>query len=542
MATPFDDWTIDDAHKHLEQERKTIPTAKEAARYYEGDHWQEGAGWAGPTPLIPNSGGSEIDARRADTPTAITAGRDINADTWAQIRRGFVSRNVIAEVVDRHVDGVLGRRHKWRVVLRRPLGDGEQPREDEQTLIDEAEAVLEEWIEERRLDQDEHKAAQVLLYGGRAALRLFVPSDERAENGEIPIAPVAESMRRIYLHAPPAGQAMIHTHPNSQRRVAIYAYRDENEQERAEISYLDGEQTILRVLGEDSNPDPAPLALGRRLTMFEMQRPSLIGRPVIQQQKSLNLAYTMLGRNVVLGGFLERVLLNAQVNGRYERAADGSLKYVIDEIPIGAGKTTNVVGIEAEDALGRRTVTQPDVKWRDPVPVGTFADSIDIHYAAILGETNQMHYLIAGDAAVSGYSRETAMSAHLTSLLRTKQSADRSYSWALETALTMAALFAGEPGRYAALRVAADASVDPGPISAEMIRVTADLYLRGLLDLQTALEWIGVEDPDQVKRAIEAEADEKARRDTAAAAQVLINAQTNANSNGAGVTATNGTA
>jgi len=67
-------------------------------RYYNGDHWQNGAGWSGPMP-------SKLD------PTY--------AIVLSQVRKAFRSTNKIKEVVRRHTLAVVGKEPAWYFIDRK---------------------------------------------------------------------------------------------------------------------------------------------------------------------------------------------------------------------------------------------------------------------------------------------------------------------------------------------------------------------------------------------------------------------------------------
>lgn len=488
MPTPFSEWDIEDAKIAAQLPKKR---AEELASYraaLDGDLFQDWSWWIGPIPP-------------ADDPDALTVKQEIE--------RGFVSRNVLGEVVGRHVNGTLGRDIKWQLVPRRKLGDGEQPTSDEQALIDEAVDLLDEWVEARKLQQDYDDVGETLLVAGRAYQRLFVAPGEVGEDGSVPTSDLATSLGRVYVSFPQPGEAALYTDPRSQRQCSVYLYREvegdrpsqtqnQDGDERAELTYLDGDNTVVRILSRDGDVSDGEYSypLGRRLLLSEMRRKPLLNPQVASQQKLLNLALTMKERNVILGGFLERVAINAQMDGTFETDGDGRRRFVPNAIPVGAGAMTTLTGYVIEDDNGRQTITTPNMLWREPVSVETFLATERSAYHAILAECHQLHYAMSDDATASGTSRQTAMSAYLIDLLQTKKQVDAGWAWLLETALALAAVLSGEPGKFDGLRVVAEASVDPGPISSEMITTTSNLVREGHLSHRTGLVWMGVDDPD----------------------------------------------
>lgn len=508
MATPFDDWTLEDAKTVAQLSAADREAHASYRAFVAGDHWQAWRGWIGPVP----------DATDPDA-----------ARVREEIQRGFVSRNAIGECVRRHVNGVLGRDVKWSVTVRREMGAGETATGAEQTLIDEATGLLSEWVDARTLNQAYDVACKDLLSVGAVYQRVFVPPGELDERGAVPVADLATSLARIHVMFPVPGEAVLYTDPRTQQKCGVYLYRAERQErpslqrgdpgeERAELTYLDGDETVVRVLGPDgpvSVDEQADYryALGRRLFIAALRRDALVSEPVVSQQKLLNLAATMKERNVILAGFLERVAINAQMNGTFETGADGRKSFVPAPLPVGAGALTTLTGYMVESDDGRRTLATPNMLWRDPVAVTTFLDTEDSAYRAILGECNQLHYAMSGDATASGVSRTTAMAAYLIDLLQTKQQVDQAWSWLMETALSLAAVLAGQPGYFDDLRVSAEATVDPGPISVEMMRAAMDLTGgQPLLSVRTAQGWVGVEDADSEAQQMAAEAEESAQR------------------------------
>lgn len=500
--TPFDTWSLADARIAAQLSNEDSTRLDSYRKFCKGDHFQAWEGWIGPTPLE-----SDTDA----------------ATVRAEIERGFVSRNCLGEVIGRHTNGILGRNVKYSVTPNRELADGEQPTSDEQGRIDEATALLKEWVKVRKLNQEYDKLCDNLLIAGTAYQRPFVAPGEINERGIVPQADLATSLGRVYFNFPLPGEAVVWTDPRTQAKCSIYLYREvtssrpsvvanQQGEERAELTYLDGDQTIIRIVGGTEGVTEFSYPLGKRILMSDMNRRPLLNPQVVSQQKLLNLALTMKERNVILGGFLERVATNAQFNGSYETLADGTRRFVADVLPVGAGAMTTLTGYILRDAEGNESIASPNMLWRDPVPVATFLDTERSAYEAILAECNQLHYSMSGDATASGESRQVAMAAYLIDLLQTKQQIDAGWAWLLESALALAAVLSGQAGRFDDLRVSAEASVDPGPISTEMLTAIISLWREGLLSKRTSLVWAGVDDPDSELAAIATEEAERAEQ------------------------------
>lgn len=470
--------------------------------FYAGDHWQDGGGYVGPRPAAGEAGyGTVMD----------------------EIARAFVARNAVAEVVDRHVNGVLAHAVRWTLTPRRAMKAGEQPTADEAALADEAAAALAAWLEEAEVQQRMRQAAATAMLHGRGALRLFVPPGERNEAGMIERADLAASLGRIHVDQPWPEQATVVRERRSQQPLSIYLWREPADdwgaetasgERNAELSFVaeDG-ATVITVLHagapasgrrSETAPEEYRLPLGGRLIVHEMRRPALITAPVRSQQRLLNLAWTMMQRNVVLGGFLERTLLNAQLPGRFEME-NGVQRFVPEEIRVGAGAINSIVGVESHDRDGNTMRATPGIVYRDPVPVTTFTETAQEAYTAILQETHQLHYAIAGDATSSGEARRQAMADFILDLATTADQVESMWRWLLETALAMACAFAGVGGRYDGLRVTAAARVDAGPMATEDRRVILDLMSEGRLSWRTGLLALGYEDAEAEIAQVEEE-------------------------------------
>lgn len=519
MTTPFDDYTFAKAQSRIPADRDSlytdippeggaIPSGYAAnKRLYAGDAWLDGLGWLGPRP---------------------SAGEADAASVLLEIRRAFVSKNAVKEVVNRHRGGVIGQEPQWKLTVRRALGkvtevqdDGttkevdEQPTEAEQALIAEAEAALTEWWDERGAHGELKRATVAVLLAHRGLLRLFVPPGLLI-NGSVPRADLTTSMGRVYLHAPDPTQATVTTDAATQQQAGIYVYADEEadkqKNERAELVYLDDlGRTVIRILGGEQEDAAAPLDLGGHLTIYELERDALITPQVRQLQALLNMALTMLARNSVLGGFLERILLNVQLPGHYE--GEGlDRRFIPDTFRVGAGTTNALMGATYTDEQGMTRMASPSVVYRDPVPVVTFVDTKREAYMGILEETDQLHALISGDATASGESRKQARADFKTSLLDTQAELNQAGRWLLETVLAMGAAFSGQPGRFAELRAVFECRLDTGPISSDDQREVRENVKAGLLSEETGMAEIGVQDVDAEKAKIAEERDARMAR------------------------------
>jgi hypothetical protein len=488
MATPFDNLTIAKAQERV---GAAVQPGEEKNRlFYDGDHWQGGSGWIGPLPDPSEANAAQV---RLD------------------IERGFVGENKVREVVQRHLNGAVGHTPQWTLGVRRALAEGEGPTEQEQALIAEGEALLRQWWDWRGTHNVVKDAVVDLLLAGRVPLRLFVPAGELNEQGQIPRAEPDEAIWYVYAEALKPAEATVFTDRRTMQDCGVYVYEDESSSTTmAELSYLDGEETVLRIVSNDSKTETR-MPLDEALQIYEMRREALIGEQVRQQQKLLNLAKSMEARNVVVGGFLERVLLNAQLPGRWELDEQtGRETFVPGAFRIGAGTTNFLAGVPIVDAEGNTTgYANPDVVYRDPVPVDTFEATALSAYRSILEEAHQVHALIAGDATPSGESRRQAVFDFAMSLMDTAEAVERAVRWLLETTLALAAHFAGQSGRYDELRASVTCRIDVGPISAEEMKALVEVVGARLMSQRTAMARLGIDDPAAEEQQIEQEQEQQ---------------------------------
>lgn len=486
MATPFDSLAIAQIQQAIQ--KATPADYAPNMLFYSGDHWQNGLGWCGPQPPI---------------------GDPAAATVLAEIKRAFVSSNKVKEITARHVGGVIGREPQWGLTVRRPLKEKQKPTQAEQKLIDEAEALLTEWWDERTVHQALRAALSTLLLGSRASLRLFVPAGILID-GRIPQADLKSALMQLYLAHPTPAQSLVLIDADTQQRCGVYLYQQDSHTV-AELTYLNEDgTTVLRVLREqtDAAGAGALLPLDGHLLLHELKRDLLITQQIRENQGQLNLAKTMMGRNVVQGGFLERIILNGQMPGSYvdDASAPGGKRFVPAPFRTGAGTTNFIAGATYQDADGTTHVASPSVVYRDPVAVDTFLATEQAAYRSILEEAHQLHALISGDATASGESRKQARGDFQQDLELTAPELTRAVRWLIETVLAVASALAGQPGRYAALRATCTARLDTGPLSGDEIgqvqSLTGD---KQLLSQETGMSRIGIEDTDAEKALIAAE-------------------------------------
>jgi hypothetical protein len=475
-----------------------------ADKFYQGDHFQNFDGWIGAKPPHGSPG---------------------YKDTVLQIERGFVSENVIKEVIDRHGSGVLGREPLWgflpsdvpapsteqrrkvfsklfklvRTTIRRVTGD-EQDR-----LVQEADDALTIWWNNRKPRNTLKEALRTALIEGRSVLRFFFPAGLRDENGQI-VQPrdLSSAVNIPHLELLTCDKAGIFTDSRTLQEFGLYLYQRSDNKRVVELTFVQNGLTILQILVDGEAVQIFTFELGGRLLMNELNRAALISPQVMSNQRALNLALTMMMRNVNLAGSLERTILNAEPPKKVTKVRDpntpGGYRDELAETNKyweGPGATVALAGLlirnDKGEIIGR---ANPNISFRDPVPIDTFTGTRDQFYASILGQCQQRHALISGDATASGKSRSQARGEYRGSLWQSKDPVDDTGRWLLETELRLAAQLCGRTREFLQLRADFNAIVEDGPVDAGDRQENRADVQAGLMSKETAMSRNGIEDTD----------------------------------------------
>jgi hypothetical protein len=481
LPTPFLDFDGDRIAKILEA--ATSPDAKANRPYFDGDHWQQGEGWIGPRPQPGETGEQE---------------------TMLELERAFTSSNKVAEVCERHSDGIAGREPRWSLTPIEPVPDGEEIPEPLQVLIAEAEAALTRWWNGKRVHQYLMDAVTTLMWAERGPLRLYVPAGYLGEGGSIErFESLEAALEAVFIEVPAPEIATVYVDPATKHELGIITYERVNEageeEEVVEVVFVDdlGNTVIRQIVGDDAQD--FLLSFGGRITMHEMRRTRFVTPQVRQNQRALNLALSTIPRNVTTAGFLERILLNAQMPGRWEvDPATGERKRFIPEpFRTGAATTQFVAGIEQTDAQGNISHATPSVQFRDPVDPSGAQKSADEHYRRILEEADQLHVLMSADATASAVSRVEARSDYIASLRRTVPLVEAAGRWLVGTALAVAEQLTGTPGRFTeSLRAEFNCRLSTGHIAPTERAQNVSEVEAGLMPQEYAMSENGIDDVD----------------------------------------------
>jgi len=514
VPTPFDNYTYDDARSLFSQvpslpglAGQTLsqgstprrPTSAVAARaYFNADHWQNGAGFNGQLPPVSYPGASQIEA---------------------DIKKRFESENVIKEVVETHIGGLLGREPLWSFLKEQGTAGKKKEKDD---ITGE---TLTPWWNEREALNDLQDAAETVLLEGIAVKRVFFPKGLLPDSGVLTASNLNKALDYIFFQTLTADKAGVFTDPDTQKKIGVFLFEEKDAEGNvvdscAELSFLDDEgDTVCRVVKDKgADEDFGPYKLGGRLLVFEMQRSPLITEQVQSNQKALNLAHTMMTRNVNMAGSRERSVTNAQPPRRPTRVQSSTnSNQTVETVPgtyeTGAGAVMFLMGYpirnEKGDIVG---YTNPGVNVTDPASVEVFVNTIDLKRTAIYSQCHQRFVLMSGDATASGVSRKTAEKAWQRSLKETKTVVDAAGRWELEVTLRLAAQVVGQSDKYLNLRADFNCLLDVGEPTAEEITTVMEMRKPGgpnnqpLISDETARNKVGIDDAAAELKRIEEEA------------------------------------
>lgn len=478
-----------------------------SAQLYAGDLWAAGRGWSGPRPAADSTRNAQDTARVS-----------------AEIERTFVSRNLARDIIDRHATGVIGREPLIGVLYR----DDRTPTQADATRLSEYDTALTDWAEASHAHLAAQRAVTTALTTGQGTVRLYVHRSNldtlTDANGQPALGiraglSLSEAARRVSVHAPNWDQAGAVRDREGHVQGAWYTWTDEQGQTHTELHQHDTQGGVRRTLiHPDVRADGTSGTFDRidtpDLWIYELRLDPLLTDSVRRLQLAANKTLTMGSRNIDLGGFVERTILNAQMPGQWKTDPDapGGQRFVPATFNVGAGSTQFLSGVAImeRDPHGQMRPTgqfsTPQVIYKDPTPFDVFADTFEQLREAILDEANQLHILISGDASASGVSRQQAVNDFMSSLEPTRIAIEALLRWMYDAVLRFALQVTGRIAEADAVRIRAQArlsAVQPTPAE---IKTTLELHQAGLLSRETTYSRLGVEDGDAEVSRLAAEA------------------------------------
>ncbi|MGL5944262.1 MAG: hypothetical protein ACRC2S_28605 [Waterburya sp.] len=364
----------------------------------------------------------------------------------AEIDRLFHPYNICAEIVDQYVGALIGKPFSWSLKksskeqvasskLRTPTAPSQgstldQPAKERSSGADaapkelatryllpatsldddqqkaQAEKIIAEWLEwqtEVAVDTDlgdpiANAITQMLVRdqgdgAGVGYLRLYAPD----------IYSELEPYQKVVFHAPTPGTVEAERNKQGILYKVEYTYGD-NEKEIYELLPNGNTLVTNEKTGESVEAD-----YGGRLPIVELKGRAIINDSIKKGQNSINKTFTIKDINTETAGYLERIILNGLPPGKYKEDAEGNKTYVIDttELNMGPGQITWIAGKPIGDSDNPTDYTDPQVIYRNPVPVETFRDSIELDVAIIYFQVGLAYLLSSGDGKISGKSRLT---------------------------------------------------------------------------------------------------------------------------------------
>jgi hypothetical protein len=438
---------------------------KQNKKFYDGDHWQGGDGWLGPIP------------------------EDKREELLEQIEHIFVHKNMIAELVNRHLDAVVGREPAWSVV---PVDIDDESSENDQ--IDAYEGLLTHWWDEQRVLEEVSSGLPSLLYARRAVWRFYIsPAAIQGDDvvGSLVRVDPLEAWRYVYLESLSYTQAAVYRSKEHAQDIGLYRYLNKNDKPEVELSYVrDDGLTNISVFGEGGLVAESNLELGKRLTIFEVNRSKPFVSPaIVRNQMALNLSETMRPYNIFKTGFNELILFNAKLNG-IEKEVEGRKVFIPDPILRGAGRLHNFVGVRTPEG----TPASPSAFEVEPFDPSRLIASSDATKRNLYEEAKQLHAMISGDGGISEDSRIQATADFEASLRPTKAKVDALLRWVLATSLDFHLLLTGQ-ARDDTVRVDASTRLSASVPSIQTVQTARDNANSEFWSMETALVASGIEDP-----------------------------------------------
>ncbi len=389
-----------------------------------------------------------------------------NPEKMALIERVFQSANILAECLDNWRDGLIAEPFRWQ------LKDKNGNRAEAPQAEIELQRWL-DWVEQQAIATGSQFSDPwqefVLSVGvtGEGNLRLWQP--ERFSSNDDPI-------KRIHLHSPYAGSVGIQRGLDGFIDWISYSYGTGNLEkqimsDRGLLQVEDGQSTL--------NIDT-----GGRWLIQQVKSPSLLTESVRKLQNSINHGLTMKLRNQEVSGFRERVFLNAQPPGRWERDENGAEIFIPEPMQRGAGTDQFLSGLPNGESY-----IAPSIHESQPVDMSTLLSSFHSDIELIYRQFRQSYRLQAQSGTLSGESRIQQRQEFELFLRGWK----RKIEAAIANILNIVLIILG----YKDLEAVVKLQISTGKLTAEEIGAVIAEYQAGLLSKATAIALLGtVQDVD----------------------------------------------
>lgn len=478
IPTDFNVMTLDDVKKLL----PSLPDAEKNRHFIEGDHFNNGDDWVGPGPR---------------------PGHAQRRDFLDILATAFVSKNVIEELADRLASAVLGREPRWAWAPRRKVTKDKPITTAEEDAIDELESALTDWWDVREVHKLLKRMIKLMLWAKQATWRLYVPAGLTDAAGSVgTVSTIADALEKIFVDIPDPVTSTVWEHPLTKARLGLVLYKDVENKDSAEITFLKGDQTTVKILPAPAAGAEATNDFRKNITMFCVTLDDVfITEQMRSLQRMLNMTLTLLGKGLVDNHFLERIFKDILPPGHWEYEADGVTRkaFIPDQEGRHTGSRTDsyMQSIDYKDELGKTVLASGDVVIRDPLdPTGTIK-GIEYWYQSLLEEARQDHILINQSATPSGKSRDEARGDFADSGKDPEMQATLAGRALLLTVVAMAEAFLGSPGKWTdKFKPIFQPRAKYGQLSIEERKQAVEEAEKGFRADETAMAEIGINDVD----------------------------------------------
>lgn len=495
MASQYDTLSYAEAKQLLSTLNKVprhMPGLKVLRQFLEGEHWQGQDAWIGPKANPEVEGSTEL---------------------MTEVRRSFTSANKIDEVNSRHVFAVAGHPVAWQWAPQRFMKKGETPTDTEETDIAFLEGLSTRHWDKRNAQDLLRRYLYAVCAFGHAVMRYVLPAGKLTTDASgtttVEVTDEEEAIDLAYIELPDPENAGIYEDPRTKEPLAIVVVKRDDGTDVVELTYFDGDLTVYRglTMGNLGSEYRVAIDLGKQLNCYEGRRKPLITNNVLQNQRALNLALSMIPRNVITGGFLERTYLNAQMPGKWTLNAAGErVEFVPTTFALGPASTAWVRGLEVTKADGTTDYTNPVLDRGEPIDPKAAIAATTFHERMILSEVSQEHVLTNTEAIMSGKSREQARAGFLTSLLPTKTIAEQAVAFLVTLPIALMEYLTNQPGKWTSVyRVVAQARLDAGPVGPDEREQDLAAMKEGGLSMEMLMERSGIVDVDAEMARVQAD-------------------------------------
>ena len=390
-----------------------------------------------------------------------------NPEKLALIERVFQSANILAECLDNWCDGLIAEPFRWQ--LKDKNGD--------RANAPQAEIILQRWLDwvsqtaiatGSQFSDPWQEFVLSLGVTGEGNLRLWQP--DRYKNHPDPI-------QRIHLHAPYAGSVGIQRGLDGFIDWISYSYGTGNLEKQ-----IMSDRGLLQVNDGNTNLN---LDTGGRWLIQQVKSPTLLNESVRRLQNSINHGLTMKLRNQEVSGFRERVFMNVQPPGRWERDENGAEIFIPQPMHRGAGTDQFLSGLPT----GVDGYMGGNIHESQPVDISTLLGSFHADIELIYRQFRQSYRLQAQTGTLSGESRIQQRQEFELFLRGWKRKIEAAIANILNIVLRILG--------YADLEAVVELQISTGRLTAEERGAVIAEHQAGLLSKATAIAQLGtVQDVD----------------------------------------------